>query len=72
MHTTNIIEGVNRQYRKATKNKSVFPNDALTGKIAVPGKPERNEKVDAPVPWLGSGDWPAHPCCTGERLTQYL
>ncbi len=32
---------------------------------AVPGKPERNEKVDAAVPWLGSGDWPAHPAVRG-------
>ncbi len=33
MYTTNIIEGVNRQYRKATKNKSVFPNDASLAKM---------------------------------------
>lgn len=28
MYTTNIIENLNRQYRKATKTKSVFPSDA--------------------------------------------
>ena len=27
MYTTNILEGLNRQYRKATKAKSVFPSD---------------------------------------------
>lgn len=27
MYTTNIIEGLNRQYRKVTKTKSVFPSD---------------------------------------------
>ena len=27
MYTTNIIEGVNRQYRKVTKTKSMFPSD---------------------------------------------
>ena len=26
MYTTNIIEGLNRQYRKVTKTKSVFPS----------------------------------------------
>ena len=32
---------------------------------AVPGKPERNEKWTQLVPWLGSGDWPAHPAVRG-------
>lgn len=27
MYTTNIIEGVNRQFRKVTKTKSTFPSD---------------------------------------------
>ena len=27
MYTTNILEGLNRQYRKVTKTKSVFPSD---------------------------------------------
>lgn len=33
MYTTNIIEGLNRQYRKVTKTKSVFPNDSSLEKI---------------------------------------
>ena len=33
MYTTNIIEGVNRQYRKATKTKSVFPIDSSLAKM---------------------------------------
>lgn len=33
MYTTNIIEGVNRQFRKATKTKSVFPNDVSLEKM---------------------------------------
>lgn len=33
MHATNIIEGVNRQLRKATKTKSVFPSDASLEKM---------------------------------------
>ena len=33
MYTTNIIEGLNRQYRKATKTKSVFPSDQSLEKM---------------------------------------
>jgi transposase-like protein len=33
MYTTNIIEGLNRQYRKVTKTKSVFTNDISLEKI---------------------------------------
>lgn len=33
MYTTNIIEGVNRQYRKVTKAKSVFPSDTSLEKM---------------------------------------
>lgn len=33
MYTTNIIEGLNRQYRKVTKTKSVFPSDTSLEKI---------------------------------------
>ena len=33
MYTTNIIEGLNRQYRKVTKTKSVFPSDSPLEKM---------------------------------------
>ena len=33
MYTTNIIESLNRQYRKVTKTKSVFPNDQSLEKM---------------------------------------
>ena len=33
MYTANIIEGLNRQYRKVTKTKSVFPSDTALEKI---------------------------------------
>ena len=33
MYTTNIIEGLNRQYWKVTKTKSVFPSDSALEKI---------------------------------------
>ena len=49
MYTTNIIEGLNRQYRKVTKTKSVFPSDSASCQR------ERSQKVDAEIPELGSG-----------------
>ncbi len=33
MYTTNIIEGLSRQYRKVTKTRSVFPNDTALEKM---------------------------------------
>lgn len=33
MYTTNIIKGVNRQFRKVTKTKSLFPNDISLEKM---------------------------------------
>lgn len=33
MYTTNIIGGLNRQYRKAAKTKSVFPSDSSLEKM---------------------------------------
>lgn len=33
MYMTNIIEGLNRQYRKVTKTKSVFPSDQSLEKM---------------------------------------
>ena len=33
MYTTNIIEGLNRQYRKVTKTNSVFPNVTALEKL---------------------------------------
>ncbi len=36
MYTTNIIEALNRQYRKVTRTKSVFPNDTSLEKMLYP------------------------------------
>ena len=33
MYTTDIIKGQNRQYRKVTKTKSVFPSDTALEKL---------------------------------------
>lgn len=35
MYTTNIIEGLNRQYRKAAKTKSIFPRDVSLEKCCI-------------------------------------
>ena len=67
MYTTNIIEGLNRQYRKVTKTKSVFPSDSALEKML----------------YLASGNvvkkWTQRyrvlnqlTVLYGERLTQYL
>ena len=55
MYTTNIIEGLNRQYRKVTKNKKRIPKRFCIGKDAVSCQRERSQKVDAEIPELGSG-----------------
>ena len=47
MYTTNIIEGLNRQYRKVTKTKSVFPSDTALEKDAVSCEQKCNKEVDA-------------------------
>ncbi len=36
IYTTNIIEGLNRQYWKVTKTKSVFPSDSSLEKMLYP------------------------------------
>lgn len=33
IYTTNIIEGLHRQYRKVTKSKTMFPSDASLEKM---------------------------------------
>ena len=71
MYTTNIIEGVNRQYRKATKNKSVFPNDASLAKCCTWQSQNVMKKWTRWYRGWDQVDWPAHPAVR-ERLTQYL
>ncbi len=33
IYTTNIVEGVHRQFRKVTKNRAIFPNDDALKKL---------------------------------------
>ena len=52
--TTDIIEGLNQQYRKVTKTKSVFPSDTAMEKSCT--WPEKSgEEMDPEIPQLGPG-----------------
>ena len=54
IYTTNIIEALNRQYRKVTKTKSVFSSDQSWKKCSIwPVK--ISQKIDSKIPWMGSG-----------------
>ena len=69
IYTTNAIEGFNRQLRKVTKNKSVFPTDdsllkmlylamtditkKWTGKRKDWGKSTHSLKYSLPIDYLG-------------------
>lgn len=57
IYTTNTIEGFNRQLRKVTKSKSVFPTDDSLLKNAVSGDDGYYKKVDGSTAGLEP-----HPC----------
>ena len=48
IYTTNIIEGFNRQLRKVTKNKGLFPNDDSLRKILFLAMNEADKKWKMP------------------------
>ena len=71
MYTTNVTEGLNRQYRKVTKTKSVFPSDSslekmlyLASQNAAKKWSQRYRNWDQVLSQLI--------VLYGERLTQYL
>lgn len=71
MYTTNIIEGLNRQFRKVTKIKSAFTNDASLEKMlylasmnVIKKWTQRYRNWDMALSHLG--------LLFDERLTQYL
>jgi len=71
MYTTNIIEGLNRQYRKVTKSKTIFPTDISLQKMLYLATINIVEK------WTTRyKDWDKilnHFCILyGERMTPYL
>ena len=71
MDTTNILEGLNRQYRKVTKTKSVFPSDQSLEKMLYLASENTTKK------WTQryrGWDQVLNQLIVlyGERLTQYL
>ena len=71
MYTTNILEGLNRQYRKVTKTKSVFPSDQSLEKMLYLASENITKK------WMRryrGWDQVLNQLIVlyGERLTQYL
>ena len=71
MYTTNVIERLNRQYRKVTKTKSVFPSDSSLEKMLYLASQnvakkwtQRYRNWDQVISQLT--------VLYGERLTQYL
>ena len=54
IYTTNAIEGFNRQLRKVTKNKSVFPTDDGLLKDALSCNDRHYKKVDRQAQRLGT------------------
>jgi transposase-like protein len=49
MYTTNIIENLNRQYRKVTKGKAVFPSDKVLTKSLFLATEDATKKWTMPV-----------------------
>lgn len=54
IYTTNLIEGFNRQLRKPTKSKSVFPSDKSLIKMLYLVTMDVTKKMDPEGPKLGS------------------
>jgi len=71
MYTTNIIEGYHRQLRKATKGKSIFPNDEALTKMLYLATMEVTRKWTMRVANWGQilGQLAIY---FGDRLTPYL
>lgn len=59
IYTTNSIENFNRQLRKVTKSKSVFPTDDALFEDALPCDDRHHEEMDRPPPGLGSDPFAA-------------
>ena len=53
IYTTNAVESVHRQFRKVTKNRSVFPNDESLFKLlylSIGDIPKKIQKLGAGAP----------------------
>jgi len=58
IYTTNAIEGFNRQLRKVTKSKTVFPTDDSLLKMLYLATMDITKKMDGPPTGLGSDPFP--------------
>jgi len=74
IYTTNIIEGLHRQYRKVTKTKSSFPNDDSLRKNVIFSIPEHRQEMDSKISGMGHDFGPTinYIWKTGCRLTRYF
>ena len=59
IYTTNTIEGFNRQLRKVTKSKTVFPSDDSLLKNAVSGHDRYHQEMDGTPSGLGTDPFSA-------------
>ena len=71
MYTTNIIEGLNRQYKKVTKTKSVFPSDKVLEKMLLSASRNVAKKW---IQWYRNWDQVLNQLIIlyDERLTAYV
>lgn len=67
IYTTNIIEGLNRQFRQITKNKPSFTNDDSLHWMAIPGFSADHEALERALSELGFGPKPAGFCSKVEQ-----
>jgi transposase-like protein len=59
LYTTNAIEGFNRQLRKVTKSKTVFPSDDSLLKMLYLATMDITKKMDRSQAGLGTNPFPA-------------
>ena len=71
MYTTNIIAGLNRQYKKVTKTKSVFPSDKVLEKMLLSASRNVAKKW---IQWYRNWDQVLNQLIIlyDERLTAYV
>ena len=59
IYTTNTIEGFNRQLRKVTKSKGVFPSDDSLLKMLYLAMMDITKKMDRKAPKMGTNSFSA-------------
>ena len=68
IYTTNALEGFNRQVRKYTKSRTIFPTDESLNKCVYLATMEIMEKWTQPVPnWANTYLWNNSQCFSGDN-----